>query len=109
MNVIIHVADSSHLQLAQEICDLVFVSAQARGTGIAKRSVDYIEENEVDIGIICTSKDSAQEVADRMCFAGVKGIWNFAPVDIEVPSKVSIEHVHLSDSLHSLAYHMSKK
>ena len=71
--------------------------------------VDYIEENEIDIGIICTSKDSAQEVADRMCFAGVKGIWNFAPVDIEVPSQVSIEHVHLSDSLHSLAYHMSKK
>lgn len=44
MNVIIHVADSSHLQHAQEICDLVFVSAQARGTGIAKRSAEYIEE-----------------------------------------------------------------
>ena len=44
MNVIIHVADSSHLQYAQPICDLIFVSAQARGTGIAKRSADYIEE-----------------------------------------------------------------
>ena len=44
MNVIIHVADSSHLQHAQTICDLVYVSAQARGTGIAKRSPEYIEE-----------------------------------------------------------------
>lgn len=44
MNVIIHVADSSHLQYAQPICDLVYVSAQARGTGIAKRSVEYIED-----------------------------------------------------------------
>ena len=44
MNVIIHVADSSHLQYAQPICDLIFVSAQERGTGIAKRSTDYIEE-----------------------------------------------------------------
>ena len=44
MNVIIHVADSSHLQYAQPICDLVYLSAQARGTGIAKRSPEYIEE-----------------------------------------------------------------
>ena len=44
MNVIIHVADSSHLQYAQTICDLVFVSAQARGTGIAKRTPEYIQE-----------------------------------------------------------------
>lgn len=71
--------------------------------------VSYVEENQVDIGIICTSKESAQEVADKLCFAGVKGIWNFAPVDLEVPGHVHIENVHLSDSLHSLAYHMSKK
>lgn len=71
--------------------------------------VSYVEENQVDIGIICTSKENAQEVADKLCFAGVKGIWNFAPVDLEVPGHVHIENVHLSDSLHSLAYHMSKK
>ena len=44
MNVIIHVADSSHLKYAQPICDLIYISAQARGTGIAKRSAEYIEE-----------------------------------------------------------------
>lgn len=71
--------------------------------------VEYIEEHKIDIGIICTTKENAQEVADKMSFAGVRGIWNFAPVDIEVPTQVSIENVHLSDSLHSLAYHMSKK
>ncbi len=37
-------ANSSHLQYAQPVCDLIYVSAQARGTGIAKRSTDYIEE-----------------------------------------------------------------
>ena len=71
--------------------------------------VNYVEENNIDIGIICTSKENAQEVADKLCFAGVRGIWNFAPVDIEVPGHVSIENVHMSDSLHSLIYHMSKK
>ena len=71
--------------------------------------VPYVEENKIDIGIICVPKENAQEVADKLCFAGVRGIWNFAPVDLEIPPHVSIENVHLSDSLHSLAYHMSKR
>lgn len=70
--------------------------------------VNYVEENDIDIGIICTTKDSAQEVADKLCFAGIKGIWNFAPVDIEVPRHVALENMHLTDSLHALAYHMNR-
>ena len=34
--------------------------------------VDFVEEQSVDIGIICTTRESAQDVADRLCFAGVK-------------------------------------
>lgn len=71
--------------------------------------VEYVEKNKIDMGIICTTKESAQEVADKLCFAGIKGIWNFAPVDLEVPAHVALENVHLSDSLHSLAYHMNRK
>lgn len=70
--------------------------------------VEFVEANQIDIGIICTPKKHAQEVADTLCFAGVKGIWNFAPIDLEVPDHVAVENVHLSDSLHSLAYHMNK-
>ncbi len=69
--------------------------------------VDFIEKENIGIGIICVGQDSAQEVADKLSFAGVKGIWNFAPTDIEVPKHVALENVHLSDSLHSLAYHMN--
>jgi len=70
--------------------------------------VEFVEENGIDIGIICTTKDAAQEVADKLCFAGVRGLWNFAPVDIETPSHIAIENMHISDSLHSLAYHMKR-
>lgn len=69
--------------------------------------VEFVEEENIDIGIICVSQESAQEVADKLSFAGVKGIWNFAPTDLEVPRHVALENVHLSDSLHSLAYHMN--
>ena len=69
--------------------------------------VDYVEANDIDIGVICVDRKHAQEVADRMCFAGVKGIWNFSTLDIEVPASVALENVQLSDNLHSLAYHMN--
>lgn len=69
--------------------------------------VEFVEKEAIDIGIICVSRDAAQEVADKLSFAGVKGIWNFAPTDIEVPKHVALENVQLSDSLHSLAYHMN--
>lgn len=36
------VADASHAKYAQEICDEMYVSAQERGTGIARRTPEYI-------------------------------------------------------------------
>ncbi len=70
--------------------------------------VDYVKSEKVDIGVIATPKEAAQEVADLLSIAGVKGIWNFAPIDLEVPPYVCLEAVHLSDSLYSLAYHMNR-
>lgn len=44
MKIEVLVADESHAKFAQAICDEVFVSAQERGTGIAKRTPEYIIE-----------------------------------------------------------------
>ena len=71
--------------------------------------VDTVHDHNIDLGIICTTKESAQEVADRFCRGGVHGIWNFAPVDLKVPDHVALENVHLSDSLHSLVYYVSRQ
>ena len=38
------IANESHCDFAQIICDEMAASAQARGTGIAKRSPDYIKD-----------------------------------------------------------------
>jgi len=70
---------------------------------------EYLRNNSVDIGIVCTNKSSAQEVVDKLCDGGVKGIWNFAPTDLNLKaSNVALENVHLSDSLHSLAYYINR-
>lgn len=70
---------------------------------------EFLAENSIDIGIICTTKNSGQEVADKLCAGGVRGIWNFTALDVNVPEGVALENVHLSDSLHSLAYYMENK
>lgn len=69
---------------------------------------EYLKENNIDIGIICTTKDSADDVAKQLTNGGVKGIWNFAPTDLSVGDEIAIENVHLSDSLHSLAYYINR-
>lgn len=65
---------------------------------------EFIESNSIDIGVLCVPKNSAQEVADIFIEKGVKGIWNFAPADIEVPEGIAVENVHLSESLMTLSY-----
>ncbi len=66
----------------------------------------FVANNKVDIGIIAVPKQHAQKLADELVSLGVRGIWNFAPVDVEVRKGVSVENVHLSDSLYVLSYHM---
>jgi len=75
--------------------------------------VDAIEnfaaKNQIEIGIICTPKEVAQDIADKLTNAGVTGIWNFAPIDIKVPDSVIVENVHLSESLFILSYLLHEK
>ena len=76
--------------------------------GIEIRGVDdletFIVENVVQIAALTIPKTKAPEIADRVIRAGVKGIWNFAHVDLNVPDDVVVENVHLSESLMRLCY-----
>ena len=67
----------------------------------------FLNENHIDIGIICVPRTNAQKVCDILVNNGVSGIWNFAPTDLVVPEEVIIENVHLSDSLLTLSCLMS--
>ena len=66
-----------------------------------------IRENNIDIAVLTIPKNSAVEVADQLIGYGIKAIWNFAHVDLDVPEGVQVENVHLSDSLMKLSYNIS--
>mgnify|MGYP000905088699 FL=1 len=65
-----------------------------------------IEESGPRLAALCVPKDAALPVAERLVSLGIKGIWNFAPVDLELPEQVVVENVHLSESLMRLSYRM---
>ncbi|GAA0222898.1 redox-sensing transcriptional repressor Rex [Metaclostridioides mangenotii] len=70
---------------------------------------DFIKENNIDIAVMCIPKNGAQEVIDRVIRAGIKGVWNFAPIDLEVPEGVIVENVNLTESLFTLSYLMKEE
>ena len=54
-------------------------------------------------------RQAAGSVADQLVTLGIRAIWNFAHVDLELSDKnVVVENVHLSDSLMQLSYNMIK-
>ena len=61
--------------------------------------------NKVDIGVLTVPKEAALEVTDVLANAGVKGIWNFANMELRSPREdVIVENIHLGDSLMTLCY-----
>lgn len=69
---------------------------------------DFIGNNDIDIAVLTIPKESAVEVARRLTVTSIKGIWNFAHIDLNVPESISVENVHLSDSLMKLIYNMQE-
>ncbi len=70
---------------------------------------NYIRDNNVEIGIITTPKESAQDIADIYIKSGIKGIWNFAPADLKVSDDIIVENVHLNESLFTLSYFLNNQ
>src|SRR3712207_57903 len=68
----------------------------------------FVTNNDIDIAILCIPKNGAQAVADKLVASGVRGIWNFAPIDLEVPNDVIVENVNLTESLFTLSYLMKE-
>lgn len=70
---------------------------------------DFCKNNQVDIAALTMPKANADNIAHQVVELGIKAIWNFAHVDLDVASEgVVVENVHLSDSLMQLSYNIAK-
>ena len=66
---------------------------------------EFCKTHNVHIGVLTVPKEAAYEVASVIVDAGVKGIWNFANMELRLDNPdVVVENIHLGDSLMALCY-----
>jgi len=65
---------------------------------------EYLSTHHVDIAALTLPTKGALEVAPVLAEAKVRGIWNFAHTELELPPEIVVQSVHLSESLMQLSY-----
>ena len=71
---------------------------------------EFCKREKVDIGVLTVPKEVARDIANLLCECGVKGIWNFANMELK-PEEYGciVENIHLGDSLMTLCYEIKAR
>lgn len=70
---------------------------------------ELIKQKNIKIGIITVQRKAAQDVCDLLVDCGISAIWNFAPVNLNVPEDIIIKNEDLSASLMILSKKLHEK
>lgn len=72
----------------------------------ADRMIDKIKAGGIKIAMLTVPASSAQDVADKVVQAGVKAILNYAPISLNVPNNVKVQHIDPSTHLQRMTYYL---
>ena len=76
----------------------------------SKLIADWLVRNPTDIAVLTVPPTVAENIARLVADHGVKGIWNFTNIDLDLGDiDVLIENIHFSDSLLTLSYYVKSK
>ena len=86
------------------------------GSDIASTRVLHVDHLEqvieifsVEIGILTVNVWAAQELCDRMGHAGVRAIWNFAPLHLQTSPDVLVRNEHFAGSLTVISHYLRRQ
>jgi len=65
---------------------------------------EQIAAQRINIAILTVPQGVAQEITNELVDAGIKGILNFTPLRVTVPSGVRVQNVDLTNELQTLVY-----
>ena len=68
----------------------------------------FVSKEQAAVGIITVPASAAQETADMLVGAGVRGIVNFAPAQLKVPQGVFLDQIDITLSIEKAAYFARK-
>ena len=66
----------------------------------------FCKANKVLMGIITVPAEHAQDACNQLIDCGIKAIWNFAPVHLEVPANILVQNENMATSLAVLSMHL---
>ncbi len=70
----------------------------------------FCRQRRPQAAVLCIPKHAAQQLADKLIELGINGFWNFSHYDLRITNpEVTVENVHLGDSLMTLSYCMHRK
>jgi redox-sensing transcriptional repressor len=64
----------------------------------------FVRENRIKIGILCVPDIAAQQMLDVLIKAGIKGVLNFAPIQLKTTEECVVSDVNLEVELENLIY-----
>ncbi|MBE6983131.1 MAG: redox-sensing transcriptional repressor Rex [Ruminococcaceae bacterium] len=67
---------------------------------------DFCKTHNVLMGIITVPSDAAQQACECLIACGIKAVWNFAPVHLEVPANILVQNENMATSLAVLSMHL---
>ena len=68
---------------------------------------DCVTATQVRMAIVAVTPDAAQGVVNMLARAGVRGVLNFSPTNLNVPPNVFVQSVDLALQLEQLSFRMS--
>ncbi len=99
-----------------EVCALFDTNPDIIGQQIDGRPVmhiddmkDFVDNNVVDIAVLTLPYEFAESAVDMVKTTGIKGIWNFTSHDMDHIPGVTVQNVHMGDSLMMLCYDIKHK
>jgi redox-sensing transcriptional repressor len=69
-----------------------------------EKLVETVDRRHIRIAVVAVPDIAAQRVADLLAAAGIKGILNFAPIQLRTPTDVEVRNVNLVQELENLFY-----
>jgi len=73
----------------------------------ARNLVEQIRKADIKIAMLCVPATVAQDVADKLVEAGVRGILNYAPLKLIVPSHVRVQHIDPAIGMQRMTYYIA--
>jgi redox-sensing transcriptional repressor len=70
---------------------------------------EFVKSNDIKVAILCVPDIAAQQTMDILVNSGIKGVLNFAPIELKAPGGCIINNVNLAVELENLIYFVSNQ